>query len=144
MKVVNVLNIQFLSTCWRSVCQEGKAYVIKLSPENFCAYIWKMVRWSKLNILLWKVPLKVFSVCFSFFSTSFSRWNGAFYFSFILIYMCICLHLFFALFGWLNTRLFLSWNANALYWWSKLTSKRCLKIQWEKKSARKKNMTKHK
>lgn len=67
-----------------------------------------MVWWSKLNILLWKVPLKVFRFSFDvcvlilrshclFFS--FQILSSAFD-SIGLIYMCICLHLFSCMVDW--------------------------------------------
>lgn len=82
---------------------------------------------SKLNILYYEKTLKGVSrflcVCQSpSCSSVLPAWKFPslkWCFSFPCAYLYVHMFTPFSLFGWLNTRVARSWNANACYWWSK-------------------------
>lgn len=79
-----------------------------------------------MNILLWKVPLKVF--LFSFFSIFHFRFVcyllREWCFSFCsFLFICAYVYTFFIVWLTEHAALSFTWNANAAYWWPKLTLK---------------------
>lgn len=120
------LNIPFF---WALVseCLPGrKAYVIRQSPENLCIHR-KMFPWANWIFCIMKSALKGVSrflcVCQSpSCSSVLPAWKFPslkWCFSFPCAYLYVHMFTPFSLFGWLNTRVARSWNANACYWWSK-------------------------
>lgn len=133
---------------WKKCLTGRKAYVIiKVSPENLCI-LWKMVVWVNWIFCYERYLFEhVFPVVRSVFC-----WFVWWCYSIVLKYFFIYIrsysnvHMFTPfspfLVDWIHECAALSckWNANTVYWWSKLTTKECLESKMKKKKTRKENM----
>lgn len=131
---------------WKKCLTGRKAYVIiKVSPENLCI-LWKMVVWVNWifcyerylfehvfpvvrSVFCWFVwwCYSIVLKCFFIYIRSYSNVHMFTPFSSFLV-------------DWIHECAALSWkwNANTVYWWSKLTTEECLESKMKKKKSGKK------